>query len=552
MSARPAPRLRWIALAAMTLANSMILVDQTAVPLALPDAVLDLGAESSLGQWILTANVLPLAAFMVLGGRLGDLLGLKRVFLTGAVIYIVSSALAGAAQSIEWLIAVRATQGIGAALMMPTSVAIVAGVFPDAERGRALGLLAGASAFFAALGPVVGGALTELDWRAVFFINVPLAVVTIVLALVAVPELTRPARTRIDFAGAVVLAIGLGALVFGFSQSQAEGWVRPDVIVPIIVGAIGLVAFLALERRVHAPLIDLPLFRHLNFTAANVSQTLAGMIELGMGFVMPYYLLLALELDPASAGLALLPATVPIILAGPLAGRAFDKVGGRIPMAVGFLTLAASGLWLAFTVGEQDLLLIVPGLILQGIGLGIVLTVNDPVGLSSVPEKERGEAAGVINTSEQLGGALGIALLGSLMIGTYRANLDDIVTRAGETITRTRGEELKAFLLHSEQTGLDPDRIPPSLRRLVIEAGDAFLDAFALTMLATVIIALVGAAVTFIWVRRGDPVKEGRIFSRRSRWAYSSTGHGAGLTKRPIPRGPTSAPVPASPDSGGA
>ena len=173
----------WLTLVAMTLANSMILVDQTAVPLATPDVVEGLGADLDVGQWILTANILPLAAFMVLGGRLGDLLGMRRVFLIGAVIFCVSTALAGAAQDIVWMIAVRATQGVGAAMMMPTAMAIVSAVSPHERRGSALGILAGASAFFAALGPVLGGLLTSIDWRLVFLINVPLAALTILITL---------------------------------------------------------------------------------------------------------------------------------------------------------------------------------------------------------------------------------------------------------------------------------------------------------------------------------------------------------------------------------
>src|SRR5262245_4368160 len=160
-------RSMWLTLVAMTLANSMILVDQTAVPLATPEVVQGLHADLDVGQWLLTANILPLAAFMVLGGRLGDLLGMRRVFLVGAVIFLISTALAGGAQDIVWMITARATQGIGAALMMPTAMALVSAVFPDQRRGSALGILAGASAFFAALGPVLGGLLTSIDWRLV-------------------------------------------------------------------------------------------------------------------------------------------------------------------------------------------------------------------------------------------------------------------------------------------------------------------------------------------------------------------------------------------------
>ena len=194
-----------LTLAAMTLASSMILVDQTAVPLAAPHAILDLHAAISKSQWLMTANILPLAALMVFGGRLGDLFGMRRVFLVGAVIFALATTAMGASQDIAWAIAARAVQGCGAALMMPTALAIVSAVYPDEEKGSALGILAGASAFFAALGPVLGGVLTAIDWRLVFLVNVPLAVIAIALTLKATPGTrarsrrlarTRPARRR--------------------------------------------------------------------------------------------------------------------------------------------------------------------------------------------------------------------------------------------------------------------------------------------------------------------------------------------------------------------
>ena len=194
-TAETSARARWLTLAAMTLANSMILVDQTAVPLAIPHAVAGLDGSLSTSQWVMTANVLPLAAFMVFAGRLGDLLGLRRVFLAGALLFIGSSALAGAAQDMVWLITVRATQGVGAALMLPTTLAIVSAIFPERDRGRALGIVAGASAFFAALGPVLGGLLTQyVDWRAVFLINVPLAAAHDHCSPFSTPRRSGPSR----------------------------------------------------------------------------------------------------------------------------------------------------------------------------------------------------------------------------------------------------------------------------------------------------------------------------------------------------------------------
>ena len=379
-------------LAATTLASSMILVDQTAVPLATPDVLGDLGGAISEGQWILTANVLPLAALMVLGGRLGDLLGLRRVFLAGTVIFALATIGAGAAQDMPMLIAARAIQGVGAALMMPTAVAITSAVYPPERRGWALGVLAGASAFFAALGPVLGGLLTSIDWRLVFLINVPLAVVAVLLTLSSTPDF-RPAegsRSKIDYAGTVTFGLGIAALVLGLSQGQADGWGASSTVGPLAASVLLLVAFVVIELRVESPLLEFRLFRHLNFLAANVSQFLAGMIELGLGFLMPFFLLLVVGVSPEIAGIALIPATIPIILAGPLAGRAFDKVGGRAPLVFGYLVLAASGIALAAGVGEQNVGSLVPGLLLQGLGLGVVLTVNDPTGLGAFPRTTAG------------------------------------------------------------------------------------------------------------------------------------------------------------------
>jgi EmrB/QacA subfamily drug resistance transporter len=377
----------WLTLVAMTLANSMILVDQTAVPLATPDVVNDLDAPLDLAQWLLTANILPLAALMVFNGRVKDLLGLRQMFLAGAVIFLCSTALAGAAQDIAWMIAVRATQGIGAALMMPTALAIVSTVFPDERRGSALGILAGASAFFAALGPVLGGVLTSIDWRLVFLINVPLAALTIVLTLRSTPPLAPTGDWRpIDYPGVISFAIGIAGVVLGLSQGESDGWVSADTVVPLAVGLAFLALFVFIETRVKTPLLDLRLFRHLNFLAANISQVLAGMIELGLGFLLPFYLLLVVGVAPAIAGVALIPGTIPIILAGPLAGRVFDRVGGRIPLVAGFLVLALSGIALAVGAGDATAWALVPGLLLQGLGLGIVLTVNDPTGLTSATQ----------------------------------------------------------------------------------------------------------------------------------------------------------------------
>jgi MFS family permease len=346
----------------------------------------------------LTANILPLAAFMVLGGRLGDLFGLRRVFLTGAVLLAIATALASAAQSMVWIIAMRAAQGSAVALMMPTAVAITSAVWPKDRRGHALGILAGGSSFFAALGPVLGGVLTAVSWRLVFLINVPLALAAIALTLAGTPELPAdPAnRRRLDWGGTGVFAVAIVALIYGLSRGQPDGWGNLSTVVPLAVSVVAFAAFYWLGQRVADPLIDFRLFRRLNFLASTLSQVIAGAIELALGYLLPFYLLLVVGVGPVTAGIALIPGTIPIILVGPLAGRMFDRLGGRVPLVAGFIVLALSGVALGGAATGDSAVGLIPGLLLQGAGLGIVLTVNDPVGMTRsmrpTADKRRGSS----------------------------------------------------------------------------------------------------------------------------------------------------------------
>lgn len=522
----------------MTLSSAMILVDQTSVPLAIPDAMADLGAVTSGGQWILTANMLPLAALMVLGGRLGDIWGLRLVFLIGATIFSVSSALAGLAQDLPWMITARATQGVGAALMMPVAVAIVSATNPERQRGRALGLLAGFAAFAAALGPVIGGGLASLDWRLVFLVNVPLAIAAILITRTSTPALRfgQGDARHLDLPGVIAFSTFIVGMVFGLGQGQTAGWTDPLVLIALIGGAAGLVAFVIVERHVQNPMIEFRLFRHLNFLAANISQFLGGAIELGTAFLLPYFLLMMIGFSPIAAGVALIPATVPIIVAGPLAGKAFDRVGGRLPLTVGFLVLAASGIALALAVHEREYVYLLPGLVLQGIGLGIVLTVNDPTGLDSVPERDQGQAAGVINTSEQLGGAVGIAGLTAILIGISRDRTDAALMQKGIDPTPGEIDQWHQFILTIEQKGLGQIDVGEQSRVIRVAIGDvlsAHVTAYEAVFVTTAGIALLAALACVILVRRTDRVSDRPIFGRRSRWQLASTGRTPGITRHP-------------------
>ncbi len=505
---------RWLLLTAMTMANAMVLVDQTAVPLILPSIMNELHVGSQMVQWVLNGSLLPLAGLLVFGGKLGDLFGHRRVFLIGTVVFAGASACAGLAPDFGLLILCRVFQGVGGALMLPTTVAVVSMAYPGKERGGALGLMGGAAAIAGALGPVIGGSLTSaLGWRSVLLINVPLAVIAVIAAVIAVrPDAKRTgASGRVDIPGTILLSIGLIGLVFGLSQSQSWGWGSAGVWGPLAVSIAAFVLFVIVERRSKDPLLDFSLLRRYpNYLGATLSQGFAGMAEMGLGIIFPLLLIMNLGMPPALAGLALIPATVPMIVVAPLAGRWYDRVGGRLPLSVGFIVLALSGILLWAGCYWRDYWLILPGLLVYGIGLALVLTVNDPVSLDSVPERHHGQASGVSATAEQFGGALGIALLYLVFHASYVARLHwNIDSSPLADLTDAQYEQLRSDLLAAEATGLDPHSFDAAYTDYLSSALHASAFGMGFAFLAVSVLSLAGLIAVVRLVRKPmEPAEE--------------------------------------------
>lgn len=522
-----------LVIVAMTVGNAIILVSQTAVPLALPSIISELGVDSTSVQWVLTASLLPLAGFMVLGGRLGDLFGLRQVFTLGSLIFGAASLFAGIAPNFEMLIAARALQGVGGAMLLPTSVAIVSAVAGPSKAGRALGTLGGAAAVAGALGPIIGGALAgAFGWRGVMLVNLPLAAISVVGVLAFVRK-DPPAkdRARVDIGGAVLLSLAIVGVVFGIGQSTSWGWSSPGVWGPIGLAVIAGVVFVLVERRVAVPLMDLTLLRrHRNYAGATISQALGGMVEMGLGVIFPLILILNLGMSPALAGLALLPTTLPMVIVAPLAGRWYDRVGGRVPLVVGFATLAVAGVALALGAFSHSLLALLPGLLLYGIGLAIVLTVNDPVSLDSVPPQSHGQASGVSATGEQFGGALGIAALYVAFHTTYVTQLERLISSSSlGALDDDQLQRLRNDLESAENTGLDPTTFDPSLAQYLQIAFDASALGYVVAFSAASLIALVGAVAASLLVRRAaDPSVD--MTTPESVFATAATVGSAGST----------------------
>ena len=499
-------RRRGLVLAAMTVANAMVLVDQTAVPLTLPAIMRHFDVGSAQVQWVLNGSLLSLAALLVLGGQLGDLLGRRRVFIAGTAIFAVASACAGLAPSFWMLLVFRLLQGAGGALMLPTTVAIISAAFVGRGQGRALGTMGGIAAVAGAAGPVVGGVLTStLGWRAVFLVNVPLAVVAAVVALIAVQaDAPRSRPARVDLVGAGLLAVTIVALIAGLGQSQTWGWASGAVWGVLGVAVVAAVCFVVVERRRRYPLVDLRLLASSpSYRTGVFSQGLAGAAEMGLGVILPLLLILNLQMSPGLAGLALLPASVPLIVIAPLVGRWYDRSGTRPPMATGYLLLAASGLLLAVGGFQFNYWWVLPGLLLYGAGLAIVLTVNDPVSLSDVPDTAQGQAAGVSATAEQFGGAFGIAAFYLIFHNIYVAQLYAIIDRGPlADLNPDQVERLRSDLNAAESTGLKPSHFDPVLRPYLEAAGTAAAWGYAAAFVG---VTLIGVAGVVLALRASKP-----------------------------------------------
>src|SRR5438045_1988989 len=332
---------RWT-LAATILGSSMVFIDGTVVNVALPALQKNLQATVVGVQWVIEAYSLFLAALLLVGGSLGDRYGRRRIFVTGIVIFAAASAWCGLAPDIGQLIAARAIQGIGAALLVPGSLAIISNSFAEEDRGRAIGTWSGFSAITTAIGPVLGGWLVEnVSWRAVFFINIPVAILVIVISLRHVPESSSPTKGRLDWPGAILATLGLGALVYGLIESSSRGFAHPWVCAALISAIVFLALFVVLEARGKNPMLPLALFRSRTFTGANLlTFFLYGALG-GTLFFLPLNLIQVQHYSPTSAGAALLPFILVVSLLSRWSGRLLNQYGARMPLVIGPLIVAA-------------------------------------------------------------------------------------------------------------------------------------------------------------------------------------------------------------------
>jgi EmrB/QacA subfamily drug resistance transporter len=408
---------KWWTLAAVTFGLFMIMLDNTVVNVALPSIQDDLKAQLSELEWIVTGYALTFAALMLTGGKLADLLGRRFIFVIGLAVFTAASLACGLAGTADILIGARIVQGVGAALMNPATLSIISATFPPRERGTAIGIWAGSAALALAIGPLVGGLLTEhLSWSWIFFVNVPVGIVAILACYLFIEESKDTSHEqRLDLPGLITSALGLFALSYGLIEANTYGWGSGRIIGSFLVAAVALVAFVLLEQHQRIPMLDLSLFRNGTFTGANLVQLLTMLSMFGVFFFISLYMQRILGYSAVEAGAAFLPMTILVMFIAPAAGKLTDLVGARWLMTGGMVLLGVQLFYLSTLEASDSFWNLFPAFLIGGVGMATVMAPSAAAALSAVPVEKSGVGSAVLNTSRQIGGSFGIAFIGAIM-----------------------------------------------------------------------------------------------------------------------------------------
>jgi EmrB/QacA subfamily drug resistance transporter len=416
---------KWWTLAAVSFGLFMIMLDNTIVNVALPSIQSSLHLKISELEWVVTGYALTFGALMLTGGKLADLFGRRFIFVAGLAIFTLSSLWCGLAGSASMLIAARVVQGIGAALMNPSTLSIITVTFPPRQRGTAIGIWAGVSALALAIGPLVGGLITEhINWNWIFYINVPVGVLGILAAFAFIDESRDTSHEqRPDVPGLVSSALGLFALSYALIEANNYGWTSGRILGAFAVAAVSLVAFVLLELHQRLPMLELALFRNRGFAGANSVMLLVGLAMFGVFFYVSLYVQQILGYSPVQAGASFLPWTMLIILLAPQAGRLSDRIGPRPLVSFGMVVLAASLAWFAQLGVHESFWGLLPGMLLGGVGMSAAMAPVTAAAMSSVRPDKAGVGSAVLNSMRQVGGSLGIALMGAIVASGVSSGL---------------------------------------------------------------------------------------------------------------------------------
>ena len=486
----------------------MAMLDNTVVNIALPKLSDDLGAGISGLQWIVDGYVLAFASLLLTGGILGDRYGRKRMFLAGLATFTLASLACGLSANTGQLIAFRALQGVGAALLMPGTLSILTVTFPAHERAKAIGIWAGVSGLALALGPTVGGWMVEhVGWQSIFFLNVPIGALGFVIGLRNIRESRAEQTRRLDLGGLALGTAGLFSVTYGLIEANQLGWSHPLIVTTLALAGVFFAALLSYERRTDHAMLPLSYFRIPAFSAGNAVAFAVSLGMFGTFFFASLYMQIVRNYSAFETGIRFLPLTGMVMFAAPNAGRLASKYGSRWPMTVG-LTMVGSGLLLLSRIGiETSFLLIIPVFMMMGLGMGSTMTPMTAAVMNAVGPARAGLGSATTNTSREVGGVFGIALLGTLLTTKLKSSFTTAVAGLG------LAPGLQSRIVETAGHGrFDPSLVaalPPGQAAGVGRAfNGAFLDGFHLACIVAGFVLLAAAFVAYRFIPSGAPQRE--------------------------------------------
>lgn len=487
-TAEPYPK-RWWGLLVLSLALVLIGLDNTILNVALPTLVVEINATNAQLQWIVDSYVLVFAGLLLTAGSLGDRFGRKGALNVGLLIFLGGALYAWTTDNAGHLIAARAVMGVGGAFIMPATLSILTNMFPPHERGRAIGVWAGVAGVGIPLGPLVGGWLLEhFDWGAVFLVNVPIVLIALGLGQVLLPTSRDPQAPRIDVGGAVLSMAGLSVLVYGLIEAPLKGWGSTETLVALLGSVALLAAFAWWESRTREPMLDLRFFRNARFSAANAAITLTFFALFGSMFSLTQYLQFVLGYTPFEAGVRTLPMALGMMVGAPLSARLVERTGSKVMVAGGLSLVTVALLLMTRLEADGTYLAFLVPMLLLAFGMGLTMAPATEAIMGAIPRAKAGVGSAMNDTTRQVGGALGVATIGSLMSSTYRSNVQDALAGLPSDVMARAQDSLGAALAIAQQSG-------PEGATIAAQARVAFTEAMATGFVAAAVISAVGVAL---------------------------------------------------------
>ena len=494
---------KWWTLSVVCLAIFMLLLDITVVNVALPDIQKELGASFEDLQWVVDAYALALAALLLASGSIADLLGRRRVFVAGLLLFVTASLLCGLSSSPTMLNVSRGFQGVGGAMMFATSLALIAREFAPNERGTAFGIWGATTGFAVAVGPLVGGALTDaFGWEWFFLVNVPIGLLTAAITVARVPESDRDPNARIDWAGVLTFSAGLFFLVFALIRGNDDGWTSAPIVSMLAAAAVLIALFMVIELRRDQPMLDLRLFRKPAFTGAQIVAFALHASMFSMFLYLTLYMQNVLGYSPLETGVRFLPISVLSFVAAPLAGKLAERLPVRGFLGAGLVLVGAGLLLMSGIDPADDWTTLLAGFVLAGVGIGFINPPLATTAIGVVEPQRAGAASGINSTFRQVGTAVGIAGLGALLQGKVSDKIDAALAN---TPLPQRAADHIAEAVSSGGASAAAQGAPGPVRGLVEEAARrAFIEGLNEILVVAAVLAFVGAALALLLVRRRD------------------------------------------------